>query len=180
MKRLLLLLLAVGLISPSAAFAQAKPFLGASIGASFYNTSVEDVTGDDFKLDGSEFAWKIFGGARWGKFFAVEGDYRNMGEVQKTDNAVDLSTKTTAWDLFAAGHLNVDPLDLFAKAGLAFWRTDSKIDEAPFDVSGTDFAWGAGAALLFGGLGVRVEFERFTLDGGDSILMLSAGLSFGM
>jgi hypothetical protein len=180
MKRLFTLLLAVGLLSPAIANAQAKPYFGGSIGASFYNTSVEDVTGDDFKLEGEDFAWKIFGGIRTMKFLSVEGGYVHLGEVQNTVSLIDLSTKTTGWDLFAVGNLTAGPIDVFGKAGILWWRSDAKIDEDPFDVTGTDFAWGLGAAMRFGGVGIRAEFERFELPDSDNIMMLSAGVTFGM
>ena len=64
MKRIFLMLVAACVLLPASLHAQAKPYIGGSIGASFYDTSIEDVTGDDFKLEGEEFAWKIFGGVR--------------------------------------------------------------------------------------------------------------------
>ncbi len=82
MKYGLLLILAVCLLSPAAVWAQAKPYFGGSIGASFYDTELEDVSGDDFKLDGEEFAWKIFGGFRGVRLWAIEGGYVNFGKVQ--------------------------------------------------------------------------------------------------
>jgi hypothetical protein len=48
------------------------------------------------------------------------------------------------------------------------------------DVKGYDFAWGLGAAIRLGGLGIRAEFERFELEGDDNIMMLTAGVTFGM
>jgi len=181
MKRLLLLFVTVCMLAPAIvnAQAQAKPYLGGSVGASFYDTSVEDVTGEDFKLEGEEFAWKIFGGVRWGSF-ALEGDYRHFGEIQNTVGSTDLSQKTTGWDLFAMGNLKIGPVMGFAKAGFLWWRGDVEVLDEPFEVTGSDFGWGLGAALLMGGLGVRAEFERFELDDGDTIMMLTAGVSFGM
>ena len=45
---------------------------------------------------------------------------------------------------------------------------------------GYDFAWGLGAAIRLGGLGIRAEFERFEMEGDDNIMMLTAGVTFGM
>lgn len=179
MKKLLIALLAVGLIAPAVLHAQTKPFIGGSIGASFYSTSVEDVTGDDFKLDGEEFAWKIFGGVRTMKFIGLEGGYVHFGKVQNQTDAFDVESKTTGWDVFGTGTIPVGPIDLFGKAGVVWWRSDVKIDEAPFDVTGSDFMWGLGAALRLGGLGIRAEFERVEMGDGDSLMLLTAGVTFG-
>ncbi len=171
---------AVCLLSAAAVLAQAKPYIGGSIGASFYDTELEDVSGDDFKLDGEEFAWKIFGGFRGARLWAIEGGYANFGKIQNTVLDKELESKTTGWDLFAVGNLALGPLDAFGKAGILWWRTDSKIEDDPFDVKGYDFAWGLGAAIRLGCLGIRAEVERFELDGYCNIMMLTAGVVFGM
>ena len=46
MKKLFIALIALGLVAPAVLHAQVKPFVGASIGASFYVSSIEDVSGD--------------------------------------------------------------------------------------------------------------------------------------
>jgi len=175
-----LLLLGAVLLSPAVALAQAKPYLGASLGAAFHNTNLEDVTGDDFNLEGEEFSWKIFGGVRGGKFFAVEGGYVNFGKVNNTEDNTDLESKKTGWDLFAVGNLTAGSVDVFGKVGILWWRTEAKIDEDPFDTKGNDFAWGLGAAIRLGGLGLRAEYERFEVEGDDSLAMITAGIVFGM
>jgi hypothetical protein len=179
MKKLVIALLAIGILSPAMLHAQVKPFVGASIGASFYDTSVEDVSGDDFKLEGEEFAWKIFGGLTAMKFLGLEGGYVSFGEIQNSDGSVTVESKSTGWDLFAVGNLPVGPIGVFGKAGYVWWRADQKIDEAPFEVTGSDFMWGLGAVLKLGGLGIRAEWERVELDGG-SMMLLTAGVVFGM
>jgi hypothetical protein len=176
----ILALLAAGLLLPASLHAQARPYIGGSIGASFHNTSIEDVTGDDFKLDGEEFAWKIFGGIRSMHFLSVEGGYVHFGKIKGTEETVGLESKTTGWDLFAVGTLTAGPIDVFGKAGVLWWRSDQKIEDDPFDVKGNDFMWGLGGALRFGGLGVRAEFERVEQEGDDSLMILTAGVTFGM
>jgi hypothetical protein len=180
LKYWLLLMIAVCLLSPAAVLAQAKPYIGGCIGASFYDTELEDVKGDDFKLDGNEFAWKIFGGIRAARFWALEGGYVNFGKIQNTVVDTDLESHTTGWDLFAVLNLPLGPLDAFGKAGILWWRTDSKIEDDPFDVKGYDFTWGLGAAIRLGGVGIRAEFESFEMDGDDKLMTLTAGVAFGM
>jgi hypothetical protein len=167
------------LLFPAVVNGQAKPYLGASIGASFYDKSIEDVTGDDFKMEGEEFAWKIFGGITGRRFFAVEADYRDFGRIQNQDDNTELESKVTSWDVFAVGNLYLGPLGVFGKAGISWWREDSRVEDYPFDVTGHDFAWGLGAAIRLGGMGFRAEFERFEMEGDDRLITLTAGVSFG-
>jgi hypothetical protein len=180
MKRIFLLLLAVCLLTPASVYAQAKPYIGGSIGASFWDTSIEDVSTGDFKLDGKEFAWKIFGGVRTMKFLSVEGGYVNFGKIQNTEGTVDLESKTTGWDLFAVGNIALGSIDIFGKAGILWWRSDAKIEDDPFEVTGNDFMWGLGGAIRLGGLGIRAEFERVEMTDDDTMMMLTAGVTFGM
>ena len=180
MKKLVIALIAIGFLSPAMLHAQVKPFVGASLGASFYDTSIEDVSGDDFKLEGEEFAWKIFGGLTAMKFLGLEGGYVYLGKTQNSDYSFNVESKTTGWDLFAVGNLPVGPIVVFGKAGILWWRADHKIDEAPFETTGNDFMWGLGAVLKMGGLGIRAEFERVELEGGDSVMLLTGGVTFGM
>lgn len=180
MKRLLIILsLSACLLSPAVVRGQATPYLGASIGASFYDTKLEDVTGNDFKLKDEEFAWKIFAGIRGGSFLALEGDYRDFGRVQNQDGNTNLESEVTSWDLYAVGNLYLGPLGVFGKMGISWWREESKIDNNPFDVKGHDLTWGLGAAIRLGGMRIRAELERFELDGDDKLMMLSAGVAFG-
>ena len=180
MKRLLIALFALAILSPAVLQAQVKPFVGASLGASFYDTSIEDVSGDDFKMEGEEFAWKIFGGLTAMKFLGLEGGYVHLGETQNSNDSFTAESKTTGWDLFAVGNLPVGPIGVFGKVGYLWWRADQKIDEAPFEVTGSDFMWGLGAMLKLGGLGIRAEWERVELEGDDSVMLLTAGVTFGM
>ncbi|MGD8414048.1 MAG: outer membrane beta-barrel protein [Candidatus Latescibacterota bacterium] len=180
MKRPALLLLFLWLLLPATIYAQARPYIGASIGASFYDTSVEDVSGDDFKLDGNDFAWKVFGGVRTVRFLSAEGGYVDFGKIQDSEGSTALETKTTGWDLFAVGNIALGPIDVFGKAGIMWWRSDAKIEDEPFDVTGHDFTWGLGGALRLGGLGFRAEFERVELEGDDTLMMLTAGVTLGM
>ena len=179
MKSLLVLLTTLALLSPAAAMAQASGYLGASLGASFHNTSIEDVSGNNFDLDGEEFAWKIFGGIRAAQFLGIEGDYRDFGKLQNTVANTDLESKRTGWDLFVTGNIPLGPLEGFAKAGVVWWRTDAAVNQNPFETKGSDFAWGLGAAINFGGMAIRAEFERFELGDDDNIMMLTAGILFG-
>jgi hypothetical protein len=62
---------------------------------------------------------------------------------------------------------------IFAKVGAYFWESDVSVTggvTAPAEpkANGTDFAYGVGGDLYFGGkFGLRLEWERYALDPND-------------
>ena len=150
--------------------------IGGSVGQSFYNTEIEDLDGESFKLNDQDFAYKIFAGYRFG-FVAIEGGYRDLGKVEDKSGEIVFRTKTTGLDLALLGMLPVGPIDLFARAGMIAWDSEFDIGDIGNTDEGTDFMWGLGGAFRLGGLGIRLEWEQFAIDP-DSIGMLSAGVTF--
>jgi hypothetical protein len=167
-------LLATALL-PVVAAAQTVPYLGASLGASFYNTGIEKLNDKDFKLQASEMAWKLFGGIRSARYLAVEGGFVNLGQVKHTGRNVEL--KTSGWDLFGVVNLQAGPLEVFGKLGALWWRAETKIDENPFDTDGHDLAWGFGGSLRYKDTSVRIEWEQFQLGDGNSIGLATFGIA---
>jgi len=175
--------LAILLMVPitSQLFAQ-KPggfYLGAGIGSSFVNTEVTDLDGDKLKIDENDFAYKFFGGLKLGRLWGIEGGYRNLGKAQTDISGVSVETKTKGWDVYGMGKITLVMVDVFAKGGAFFWKVDNKIGAESSDESGTDFAWGFGAGLNLGSLGVRAEWERFSVEDLDNLSMLSLSLTLG-
>ena len=70
-------------------------------------------------------------------------------------------------------------LDLFAKAGAFFWESESVVVETVIGNSGTAFAWGLGAGVHLGPIGVRLEWENFQVADPEAISMLSVSATFG-
>jgi hypothetical protein len=176
--RILVMVLLIGLLSPASANAQARAFLGGSLGTSFYKTDITELQDEDFKLEENEFAWKIFGGLRALRLTSVEFGYRNLGKVQNTVADVNLEHKTSGWDLFFVPFLSTGPVDVFGKLGYLWWRSETKIEEDPFDTKGGDFAWGFGGAIRLRDAAVRIEWERFEVEGADYLSMATAGVVF--
>jgi hypothetical protein len=144
-------------------------YVGGGIGLSFINTQVSDLDSNDLTLDGNEFAYKFFAGYRY-RFVGVEGGWQNFGKVQGEGSTPDAYVQPSAWDAFAVFNLRIILVDLFGKAGISFTNLETAVD----DVNSTDFAWGLGAGIFFGALGVRAEYENFTLEGSDSLGLLTA------
>lgn len=135
-------------------------------------------------IDDEDGAWKIFGGYRINRYFAVEAAYVNLGETRVT-------TKTTSPTAKVDGKAEADGISLqgivrvpiteifglFAKAGAYRWRVDSDykliqdgvvIDRNSDDAKGTNLNYGAGVSVEWGnGLAFRAEWEHFNNVGDD-------------
>jgi hypothetical protein len=159
-------------------------YLGAGVGPSYVNTSISDINTDkELELKDSNYGYKFFGGVRGSGFLGVETGYRDFGKVQTDVENVTLSSKTTGWDVYVLGRVEILIIDLFAKAGGLFWKTDSEAynaaDNKSLNYNGTAFAWGFGAGIHFGKLGVRLEWENFQVEHPENLSALTLGLTYG-
>jgi len=79
------------------------------------------------------------------------------------------------------GHIKLIKLiDVFAKLGVLFWDSESKLTGfSSIDNSGNAFAWGLGAGVSLGPLGVRLEFENFHVEDPQSLSSVMLGATFG-
>ena len=170
---LLMLLIAV----PSAY--GAGPYIGGSLGASFAKWNAEDIDEEDFKLDGADFAYKLFGGYKLIPFLSLEGGYRDLGKITDGVGGVVYAAETTGWDVEAMGVLPLGTAHVWVKAGYIFWGSDAVRGSLTESDSGSDFMWGIGGDLSILTIAVRAEWEKFEIEGADHISMFSAGVTFG-
>ncbi len=170
-----LLIVIVGLAGSS----QAQDwYIGAGIGNTFVATEFEDVENQVQKLDENATGYKFFAGLKTPTILGIEGGYRNLGTI--TVSSFEFETKTTGWDIYAMGHFDIlSIVDVFAKAGMLFWKSESEIVGNTFGESGSDFAWGLGAGVSLGPVGVRLEWENFQVADPVSISMLSLSATWG-
>ncbi|MCC5794063.1 MAG: outer membrane beta-barrel protein [Chromatiales bacterium] len=113
-------------------------------------------------FNGTDFAWKLFAGARFGPNLGVEAGYINLGEAEyaveyivpamtrtlgttnqdwrpQQDRQVDVKTKIEGFQLYGVGFLPLnDQIELFGKIGLLFWDRstvifDQRLAEEPVD-----------------------------------------------
>ena len=63
----------------------------------------------------------IFGGKG---FLGLEGGYRDLGEVSKTENSIKVISNNTGWDVAARGKISIGPLFGYAKAGAYFQKNN--------------------------------------------------------
>jgi hypothetical protein len=153
-------------------------YLGAGIGNTFIATEFEDVTNEVNKLDENATGYKFFAGINTPTIIGVEGGYRNFGTITVAE--YEFETKLTGWDVYAMGRFELIAIvDVFAKAGALFWKTESSLVGNTIGESGTDFAWGLGAGVHLGPLGVRLEWENFQVQDPLSLSMLTLSATYG-
>jgi len=135
---------------------------------------------DDFKIDNT--AWKAIAGFKAPVLpLAVELNYDDLGSDSRTVNGVAFNANSKAFAAYAVGFLPLPLpiLDLYGKAGLARWTTDAHAAGLfDFDEHGTEFAWGGGAQVHFGGLGARLEYERYNVRHTNGVELLTLGVTW--
>ena len=160
-------------------------YAGANIGSGFQNKSIGNISGQDFKIDANNFAWKAYGGIGW-RFLGLEGGYRDFGQIKDAQGDTTLTSRTRGGDLFLKGSLHIAFLEFYGKAGGFFKKTENKLFSDNEDFSdlinklerGTDFAWGLGLQINLGTLGLRLEWEQFQSNP-SKLGMLSFGANIG-
>lgn len=147
----------------------------------FVSDGVEDFDPDD----DDDNVFKGFVGYEFNPYFATELFYADLGRTrwQGGENAnTDLESK--AYGVSAVGQLPITSwLTLFAKAGIAKWKTDVDSNLGGLDVDlddqdGTDPVYGVGAQFNFDPFLVRTEYERYDFDSDYQIDTFTASAGF--
>lgn len=115
-------------------------------------------------IDDSDSNFRIYGGYRLNRNFAFEALYSDIGAFELIDetNAIEVNSELSSFDLAAVGLLPLwdGRVDLFARAGVAFWSLDSETKsleglpgEPRFSMqpesSGQDVFWSVGFNVNF-------------------------------
>ena len=170
----------------AASQASAQAYLGGSIGQSDIDEQIATglITGGS--VDGTDTAFKIFGGYMFNRHFGLEAAYVDLGEASYSGNFGGLPVtggrvEVSGMNISALGALPIgERFSLFGKIGLFMWDAEASDTTGgiPFSAQedGTDVSFGIGLGYQFTrNLGVRAEWEMFTTDNADSNL-LSVGL----
>lgn len=132
---------------------------GIYLGAGFTKAKVD---GFAPLLDFDDESFKIIAGFRPLDSFGVELNYIDLGSDSVTVGPLTIDGQSKAYAAFAVGYLPLAPIDLYAKAGLARWETETTgTSFGRLKDDGTEFAWGAGVQARLGSLAVRLEYESF-------------------
>ena len=110
-------------------------------------------------VDDSDNNLRLYGGYRFTPNWAVEATYSTLGEFELIDdvNQFDVTYDVSSFDIAGVGLLPVwdGRVDLFARAGLAFWSFDAEVAAQPGlgvtpvfanrpESSGQDLFWSVG------------------------------------
>ncbi len=177
--RSFLLIAVFGLLTFSTTdlMAQRGFYFGGSLGPSFTNMVIYDLTWDDVKIDGNEFAYKVYAGVKLPAFFALEGGYRNLGRISDDIAAYNSS----GWDLNAKANLELGPFQIFGKAGAFFNDVDVTFNnplQPDINNQNTKFMVGFGAGLNIDKFGIRAEWESLDITKDNKVSMLTAGITY--
>src|SRR6266581_3299754 len=161
-------LVLVGTVILSVGIAHAE---GGYVGAGAGRTSLKETSGV-FTFGATDTAVKLFAGYRFRDFLGIEGGYLDLGTPDDTTSGFRRRTSISGLDFYAVGALPFGPVEIFAKAGLVAWNTETTTSGAvPASTaadSGVGTAYGAGAAVELGRrLRLRVEWEAFDVRGTD-------------
>jgi opacity protein-like surface antigen len=200
-RHMLLMVLALGATAARADNDNALFYLGAGGTKSWLTQPIAGYEETDFargrtSQNFTNNSWKAFAGVRPLKWLAAEVEYIDLGRAGPGYGLGNEAVTTThnhssTWAAYAVGFLPLPlPLvDVYGKIGLARWRINSSISNSYFYPppapstnsivsTGVDFAWGVGVQAHISIVGVRLEYEGFTVYGNvATVASLSAFLN---
>ena len=168
-------------LSP-AVFAESGPFIGASVGTATVSANLADPIDPgfaDINFDEDDFAWKVYGGYAFDLpvlDFGLELGYFDLGSPSVDVLGQELGIAVTGYSAFALAGVNLGPVGLFIKGGIASWDADLVIADLRGSESGSDPAYGVGLRFTFASLEVRGEYEVFDIADADDVFMATLGL----
>ncbi|TXS95343.1 porin family protein [Parahaliea maris] len=158
-------------------------YVGGSVGWAYLaGEGTDRIEDQDFDFSDDDVGYKVYAGWQILPFLGIEGGYVDFGEVEDTTPLTRTRIATDGWDAFVVGNLPLGFIDLFAKVGVIAFDSDLDFNgtNISFDdsESGTEGAYGVGAALELGSFAVRGEWEYFDIDGLDDLSLWSVGLTY--
>lgn len=164
-------------------------YVGGGIGQ--FNAQIDDVDQLDNTVDAwdeDDTAYKFFAGYRLNPFLGFEVDYINLGKP--SGRSIPGFNTDASVDGFAPYVIGTIPLgkwfEVYGRLGYYFYdanlrTSDGLNNNAEFDEESKDLVYGGGIGANIGEkLNVRLEYERFDLEGLDDAdsLWLTAAWRF--
>ena len=144
-------------------------------------------------VDDSDNNLRLYGGYRFAPNWAVEATYSNLGEFELIDdtNQFDVTYDASSFDIAGVGLLPVwdGRVDLFARAGIAFWSFDSEVTAQSSlavtptfasrpESSGQDLFWSVGFNInAFEDKRWTFRYELTTYEIGDAEKLATQGFN---
>ena len=171
-------IIALALAGPAGVAAQESGgYLGGAIGQTRFTEWCDAGT---TACDDRDSGWKLFGGYRFNRYFALEGSYIDWGEVTASVGAANVAADQRSFGLAALGSLQLGPrFSVFGKLGLLSTEQETRrINPNPstFQRDETELHYGVGATYsLASNWSVRGEWENTEK---LKVQMLSIGVEY--
>jgi len=159
--------LTLAAIAPQAAAADNGFYLGAGITKSEF-----DVGSASDSLDDNSF--KVIAGFRALDWLAVEANYIDLGSDSAGGDSLDAQAITVSGLLIAEFAV----IDLYARLGMANWKLDAEFQGFNASDDGWEPTYGVGIGAHFGSLGLRAEYEQFSVGDAYDMDVNTVSLSF--
>lgn len=152
------------------------------VGMGLNQITVEDSTGFEF-FDERATAWQVFAGYRLNRFIAAEIGWIDGGSVGDSFGGIEYRAKPKAAQASVLGMLPIgERVQLFARASAFRYKLKERLQDATERViaesEGNEFGYGAGAAYLFDGALVRLEYQQVDFDEGFETQLLSLSVAW--
>jgi len=177
-------------LAATGAFAQAPyatPWMGdfwGSIGIAGGESKFRADCGsaDVFSCDHRDSAWRTWADGQMNRILGLEVGYADFGKVAASGG----QTKAWAADVSLKAGVPIGKLDIFAKGGGVYARTDITADPSTlFDTGHKDgwgTKWGVGAGFaITPNLAIRADWDRYNLDfvgGSRDVDLATAGVEW--
>jgi len=167
-------------------------YVGAGLGQASVDADIDDGLPD---FDGSDTAFKLFGGYKFGKYIGLELEYIDGGEADDSwrqefkgvTEEIRATIGFTGWNASLVGILPIgEKFDVFAKIGAIMWDADlvldyrvdgSLVERERLSDDGSEFSWGIGGSWYFlQNFGARIEYQGFDIDDADADLISASVL----
>jgi OOP family OmpA-OmpF porin len=171
-------LIALALAAPAGVAAQESgAYLGGALGQTRFTEWCDPGT---TTCDDRDSGWKLFGGYRFNRYFALEGTYIDWGEVTARVGAANVAADQRSFGLAALGSLQLGPrFSVFGKLGLLSTEQETRrVSPNPSNVQRdeTEVHYGVGAAYsLTSNWSLRGEWENTEK---LKVQMLSIGVEY--
>lgn len=178
-----LLGLAVLGLSP-AAFADSGLYIGGNVGTATVAVDLADPVDPgfaDIDFDEDDFAWKVYGGYVFDLSavnLGLELGYFDLGAPSVDVAAESLEVGVTGISAFALLGVDIGPVGIFIKGGMASWDAELALADLEAAEDGSDPAYGIGLQFVFTSLEIRAEYEVFDIEDADDVTMASVGLAW--
>ena len=191
-KRYMLVVLVLFAVAGGQAYADDRGFyVGGGVGIPNLDPGDFDEDFANLKFDNETFGFKLFGGYRIIKYFAVEGAYTDYGNVRRheilptydEDLLYQIDLPIDSWDLSAVGRLPVSKtVALYVRLGAASYSADIRTtigDETENESrSGTGITYGVGFDFRFSKVGMRIAFDWLDIEDTGGVFMPTASLTY--